>query len=263
MAELQESDYGLGRDYTHGSPHLAHASLRTTIETELRELVTEILLAKGFCRVVEVGAGHGVFTSTLRDAGATVTVTEMSGPSANVLRTRFGNDQGVRVVHDPSAELAAQEVAGGCDLVVFVSVLHHIPDYFDTVDRLVKLLDHGGAFYSTQDPIWYADRTWLGRKSSRFAYLLWRVRQGEFRRGFSTLRRRRKGVYDDTNPSDMVEYHVVRNGVNQNALVASLEPFFEEVTLRTFWTTQGPWLQRLGARLGLRSDFMLAARRRK
>jgi hypothetical protein len=61
----------------------------------------------------------------------------------------------------------------------------------------------------------------------------------------------------------MVEYHVVRNGVDQDALVALLEPLFTDVRLRTYWSTQSKLLQRVGERTRWRSDFSIVATGRK
>ena len=137
MAELQEADYGEARDYTLGSPHLAHSVLRTRIEHELTGLVGEQVERTGACRVLEVGAGHGTFTACLVAAGATVTVTEMSEPSAQVLAAKFRHQPAVTVVHDPDGSAVDSVVAAGCDLLVFISVLHHIPDYVGVVTGLV------------------------------------------------------------------------------------------------------------------------------
>lgn len=96
----QDTAYPTGHDYSKGSPHLRHAELRTKIEQSLTDEVNRIRAEHGRCRVLEVGAGHGSFTATLRDAGAEVTVTDMSGASAAHLRTRFGSDPGVAVIKD-------------------------------------------------------------------------------------------------------------------------------------------------------------------
>src|SRR4051794_26288516 len=101
MSKLQETDYGAGRDYAYGSPHLTHPQLTARIEGQLRSLVGELVAVHGKCRVVEVGAGHGTFTETLLAAGATVAVTEMSAPSAAVLAEKFADDPACTVVHDP------------------------------------------------------------------------------------------------------------------------------------------------------------------
>ena len=61
----------------------------------------------------------------------------------------------------------------------------------------------------------------------------------------------------------MVEYHVVRQGVNQQALAAALASRFEEVEVTTYWSTQSALLQTWGQRLGLASTFGLTARGRR
>lgn len=262
MAELQEADYGEGRDYAYGSPHLTHAGLGRRIEAELHDLVTGIVAERGRCRVVEVGAGHGPMTAHMLAAGASVTVTEMSGPSARVLTAAYGERADVRVVHDPDGAQTPGLVAEGCDLLVFIGVLHHIPDYLTEVRRLIEVLPSGGAFYSTMDPTFYPTRPRSHHRAERASYLLWRVAQGNLKRGLATRWRRLRGVWDETLNSDMVEFHTVRQGVDQEALRALLTEHFEDVDVRIYWSTQGAAFQRLGERLGWTSTFGITARER-
>jgi SAM-dependent methyltransferase len=262
MAELQEIGYGEARNYTLGSPHLSHDQIRTNIERDLLLLVDEQFQRTGGCRVVEVGAGHGTFTACLAAAGATVTVTEMSEPSARVLNSKFRNQPAVKVIHDVDGTACLPAVEEGCDLLVFISVLHHIPDYLGVVADLADAVSPGGAFYSVQDPMWYPRRSRMDVAIDRGAYLAWRVAQGEVRRGLRTRWRRLRGVYDDTDPSDMIEYHVVRQGVDQDALASMLSSRFADVQLNTYWSTQSAMLQSLGERLGLTSTFGITARDR-
>ena len=259
MSTLQEAEYGAGRDYAHGSPHLTHRRLRERVESNLVDLVRDQIARHGRCLVLDVGAGHGTFAQALVAAGADVTVTEMSAPSADFLRTRFAGVPEVKVVHDPDAAYGPPLVEEGCELVVFISVLHHIPDYLATVRSLVERLPEGAAFYSTQDPLWYADRSRASLAASRASYLVWRVRQGDLRRGVSTTWRRLRGVHDPGNPADMVEYHVVRDGVDEKALGDLLRAFFADVRVTSYWATQSPALQRVGERARLRSDFSIRA----
>ncbi len=261
MATLQQCAHGEGHDYAAGSPHIRHHALRSTIVTTLQELVGEVLDARGACSVLEIGAGHGTFTDHLVAMGAQVVVTEMSAPSARLLQERFRHNDDVRVILDQEGGSAG--LGEPVDVVVCLSVLHHIPDYLSAVHSYVERIAPGGAFISFQDPLWYARRSRLSRRVERVAYLMWRLTQGEFRRGLATVGRRLRGDLDETNISDMVEYHVVRAGVDEEALQALLRPHFAAVQLVTYWSTQADWTQALGSRFGPATTFGLIARKRR
>lgn len=260
MAELQEADYGAGRDYAYGSPHLTHPQLTARIEGQLRDLVRGLTAQHGRCRVVEVGAGHGTFTEVLLAAGASVAVTEMSAPSAAVLAEMFAGNANCTVVHDPDGTAAGDLVAAGCEALVYVSVLHHIPDYLAAVAELVAEMPPGSAFYSTMDPTWYPSRSRVSHVAEQGSYLAWRVAQGNLRRGLVTRWRRLRHGYVETEPSDMVEFHTVRQGVDQQALAALLSTHFAEVAVDEFWSTQGSLFQRLGERTSMTCTFGITAR---
>lgn len=263
MAALQEVEYGADRDYTYGSPHLSHKQLRERIENDLAKLVRGISAATGRkCHVLEVGAGHGTFTEVLAKAGAKVTVTEMSEPSVKVLARKFAGID-VEIVYDPEGSEAERVAESGCDLVVFISVLHHIPDYLAAVGTLTERLAPGGAFYCVQDPMWYPSRSKFDLGVDHGAYMLWRLGQGNVKRGLRTRVRRLRGVYDETEPADMVEYHVVRQGVDQRALALLLSERFEKVETWLYWSTQSAILQWLGERMGWKSTFGLRATGRR
>lgn len=263
MAELQESDYGSGRDYAYGSPHLTHPQLTARIEGQLTDLVGGLLERHEQCRVVEVGAGHGTFTEVLLAAGASVAVTEMSAPSAAVLAERFADEPRVTVVHDPDGTAARELVAAGCEALVYVSVLHHIPDYLAAVDELTALMAPGSAFYSTMDPTWYPARSRATHLAEQGSYLAWRIAQGNLKRGLVTRWRRLRRGYVETEPSDMVEFHTVRQGVDQRALARLLGTRFDDVEVDEFWSTQGSLFQRLGERTSLRCTFGITARQHR
>ncbi|MCL6733474.1 class I SAM-dependent methyltransferase [Streptomyces neyagawaensis] len=261
MGELQEREHGVGHDYAKGSPHIRHHTVRDRLIGDLHALVHEVIDRNGQCRVVELGAGHGTFTDHLLAAGAQITVTEMSEPSAHLLRHRFQHNPNVTVIHDKDGTAAC--TAGPFDAVVCISVLHHIPDYLTTVKQLVENTVPGGAFFSAQDPLWYPRRSPLSLGLDRGAYFLWRLGQGHLRRGIATRLRRIRGVYDDMNEADMVEYHVVRNGVDEEALQGLLAPAFAKLEVQRYWSTQSGFMQAVGERVCPPSTFSLVARERR
>lgn len=259
MSDLQESEYGAARDYTVGSPHLQHAPTRLRIENDLRELVAATLQRQATCRVLEVGAGHGTFTRTLVTAGAEVTVTEMSEPSARYLETIMAGAP-VEVILDRQGTSALDVVTEReIDVLVFVSVLHHIPDYLGLIRQLVSELPRGASFYCAQDPLWYPSRSRWSRAREQVAYFGWRMGQGGYKRGLATRWRRLRGHYDEGSPADMVEYHVVRKGVDQAALARFLRTQFEDVRIHTYWSTQSRVWQAIGDRRGWASTFGITA----
>jgi SAM-dependent methyltransferase len=258
MRELQESAHSVGHDYRAGSPHLLHWRLYRRLLSEL-QVVLELLRRRGLpWSVLDIGAGHGSFTEPLLAYGCTVTATEMSAPSLAVLRERYQSNDRFTVVLDEHGSL--QSVGESkFSLVLFASVLHHIPDYEAAVTAAATRLHRGGAIVSFQDPLWYPTLKATHRRLSQGTYLWWRLGQGSYLRGLTTRLRRIRGVYDVRNPSDMVEYHVVRQGVDQRRVSQVLSPLFRRVDTFTYWSTQSSLGQRLGEALKAENTFGVVA----
>lgn len=262
MRNVQEQGHPEGHDYVRGSPHLRHEALRARISHSLTGITASIHRVKGQCRVLEVGAGHGVFTESLLESGATVVVTEMSAPSATHLKQLYGDEARVEVVHDPTGKWLTQS-GSIFDAVVCISVLHHIPDYLGFLGAAFRQIEPGGAFVSWQDPLYYPRQSRMNLGAERVAYFSWRLAQGQLGRGFSTRLRRLRGHLDEHNPADMVEYHVVRDGVDEMAILSLGKRFFESTEMITYWSTQSAGLHRLGQRLDLKSTFGMAFTQRR
>jgi SAM-dependent methyltransferase len=259
--ELQDRGHGADHDYVAGSPHLVHAGLRNRITEQIRLAVDRSFARNGGCRVLEIGAGHGAFTEFAAAAGAHVTVTEMSASTASGLAQHFVNNDRIRVIHDPDGESALRD--GHCyDVILCISVLHHIPDYLGCVKRLTDVVAPGGDLISFQDPLRYSRRSRLNMSAQWGAYFAWRMFQGDVVRGLRTRGRHLRGIRDERLESDM-ECHVVRQGVDELALQGLLQEAFDSVALCTYWSTQSPALQELGDTLGLRSTFGVVATGRR
>lgn len=258
VVAAQDTGHGTAHDYEKGSPHLRHRSLRTMLEARLRGLVAGRRASTGGCDVLEVGGGHGTFTRCLLDAGAHVTVTETSAASAARLRSELGSTGRVEILHDTTGEdvLATDRQ---WDLAVMTAVLHHIPDYLSFLDRLVPLVAPGGSLFTAADPLHYPDMPARDHWADRGAYLAWRLFQGDYARGLATRVRRLRGIHDDTEPSDLVEYHVVRDGVDETAVARLLDDHFGEVEVFRYWASQAPLFQRLGGATSMRTDFGVVA----
>lgn len=256
MTNFQELHYDESADYRYGSPHLRHWHLYDRLTGIVTDAIDQLASAGIPLTVLEVGAGHGGYTAPLLAAGASVTAVEMSEPSVRALQHRFGHNDKFRARHSPDGSLRGAD--GGYGLGLAVSVLHHIPDYLPFVDALARAVVPGGSLITLQDPLWYPRRP-LVHRIDRAAHLSWRIAQGDLRRGFATQLRRLRNQYDETNISDMVEYHFVRQGVDERALTDLLQPMFDHVKIVSYWSSQLALVQRVGERAGIHNTFGVIA----
>jgi SAM-dependent methyltransferase len=257
MAELQELVYDGRYDYA-GDPHLAHPELRSWI-VDLVSAVTHRVASRDLPpRVLEIGAGDGGLTEALLARGFDVTATEVSSRAIKRLEDSFGGNPNFKAVHDPVGD--ASVVDGRFSVVVCASVLHHMPDYLSFVRTVTaRHLSTGGGFVSVQDPLRYDRMPSIAHKFDRGAYLIWRLGRGHRWSGLISLKNRLTGRLDPSRPGDMVEYHVVRNGVDEDALWETLKKSFRELRLLPYWSNQSRLAQRFGRRLGLVNQFALVA----
>jgi SAM-dependent methyltransferase len=256
MANLQKLHSLSSSNYRKGSPHLSHLELHDRLVEVLRGTVQR-LSGQGLpLRVLEIGAGHGGFTEPALAMGCDVTAVDMSRPSVDELRRRFGTNPRFESVYNPDATL--RDVDDDYTLLMLVSVIHHIPDYISFLRDASRRISPGGALLTLQDPLWYP-RHRTSHEAERMSYFAWRLAQGNAIGGLKTRLRRIRGVFDETNPSDMVEYHVVRNGVDEQMVLSFAREAFSEATLIPYWSSHLGVAQHLGDRLGLNSSFGIVA----
>jgi SAM-dependent methyltransferase len=245
--------------YLKGAPHLRHPSLRRIYEREAEKCLRRAGGKTGAVTVLELGAGSGL--ASWPWFGGRVRLTAVDGSAEMLARLRErGREHGLDV------EVLAEDVlefAGGCrrrfDVVTHVSMLHHLPDYLALLGRSVELVAPGGCLLTFQDPLRYDTVPRGHRLAERAAYFAWRLGRGSYGRGLRTRWRRLRRVYSAAEPADFEEYHVVRGGVDADAITRLLRPEFEEVRLVEYWSTYSPLLQALGEAAGLRSSFGVVA----
>jgi len=260
IQELQELAYGTGYDYHSGAPHLKHPQLYGWFCHLLREDLRHVAELHLPMTVLEVGAGDGAFVEPLLAAGASVTGTEMSRSSIDALRSRFATNASFEAVFDPDGSLSALGDRRFA-IILYASVLHHIPDYLNALANASdRHLLPGGTLVSLQDPLWYPSLHRGVRAASEAMYLSWRLTRGDFLRGLASRARRIRNDRRPDEPGDMVEYHVVRDGVDQEAIERLLKPRFRHVGVTGYWSTHASVWQSLGERLGMRNTFAVHAR---
>jgi 2-polyprenyl-3-methyl-5-hydroxy-6-metoxy-1,4-benzoquinol methylase len=254
---FQDEFYSAATDYRHGSPHLTHLPLYNKLVKVIDQQL-QLLVDRGIpMHVVEIGAGHGAFTEPMLAVGSRVTALEMAHASVETLSSRFGKNPLFTSVHSQDGSMTS--LGRDYSMAAFVSVLHHIPDYVGALRDAVGRIRPGGALIALHEPLWYPRASKLALYVNKIGYFSWRARQGAILRGIATQARRLRGEYDQSNPSDMVEYHVVRQGVDEESIVQLLTSNFESVKLIKYWSNQSSLAQRFGERLSLENTFGLVA----
>lgn len=240
------------------SPHLAQRSLRGRLLRLLRSSIVAASDAGLGLRALEIGAGHGGYTEQLLAAGCEVTVVDMSRRAVGRTQATFGHNERLTAVHDRDATLAA--VNDRYSLVLCLSVLHHVPDYIDFLDRVTKRLVPGGTLLTLQDPLWYPRVGRLTYLVDRSAYLLWRIAQGNVREGVQAMCRRIGGTHPQAkHDDDIVYFHVVRQGVDEQAVSSFLLEAFDEVEVLSYWSNHLAAVGPLAERAGLANTFAVRA----
>ena len=143
--------------------------------------------------------------------------------------------------------------------------LHHLPDYLGVIREAVDRLSPAGQFLSFQDPLRYDTVGRFTRAFDELSYLTWRVFQGDLWGGLKRRLRRSRGVLDDSplaaSVYDYAEYHVIRGGVDQDAIEAMLTTAGFECEVIRYFSTQSRVFQPIGEFLGVKNTFGILARR--
>jgi ubiquinone/menaquinone biosynthesis C-methylase UbiE len=240
----------------NGAPHLKHSVLSSMISKELHALTR-----RGSW--LDIGAGHGDFASISAAAGMDVVLTDMSATSRGILASRYSSFANV-TIREATDSHNGLKPGERFDVISMISVIHHIPRYQEFIEDLVRNhLKLQGDLVIFQDPLYYPRVGIITNLASKIAYFSWRIMKGNIGRGISTMLRRIRGKYDEDNPSDMIEYHVVRKGVDEEAVLRTLRQQFEDVTLFKYWSTQGAFQQFVGSRLGFKNTFGIRAINRR
>jgi SAM-dependent methyltransferase len=147
------------------------------------------------------------------------------------------------------------------DIVSALSLLHHIPDYMSLVRQAIARLSPHGQFFSFQDPLRYDTVGAFTNAFSEISYLSWRVFKGDIWGGFTRRVRRSRGVYLPDCLYDNAEYHVTRNGVDQDALCNLSEKLGCSCTIVRYFSTQSGFFQPVGSALKLENTFAVIAQK--
>jgi SAM-dependent methyltransferase len=260
VARSNAEFYGTrGHDHA-GAPHLRHRSIRGSFQRMVWEVCS--LSSKAMPTVLDLGAGEGFASLLFLKRGARVIAVDVSAELLDRLRARCEPYSSSLRVHCGDVESVLQSVApGSVDIVVATSFLHHIPDYIALIRQCLPLIGPHGQFVSFQDPMKYESLSRAEYLFSRFAYFSWRIHQDDLLAGAKRYLRRRRGILLDNCPQDMVEYHVVRGGVDQGAIAEALVRAGFSCRVIAYFSTQSTLLQPVGSLLGVKNTFGIVAQR--
>jgi len=251
------------RRYVNGAPHLKHESIAKSYRSLVERSLGQIPKEPSAVDVLELGAGNGLASIPWFERKAQLTAVDSSQLMLQDLG-RKAAAYGIKprlIVDDVMNYL--DTTSDSFDIVTHVSMIHHVPDYLRLLSRSSTRVRAGGCLLTFQDPLRYDHMPKFHRFFDRASYFAWRAGQGNLKRGVKTRLRRLRRVYSPSEVVDFDEYHVVRNGVDSEAIVKLLQESFDRVEAIAYWSTYSRAMQAIGERLQLKSSFGILASGRK
>lgn len=242
------------------APHIKHASIRQLYSKLINQVYKHSKKFSAIPQVLDLGAGAGSVTLPFLELGARVVAVDISRTQLDALQNKcklFADKLELRC-EDISETLKKKDQK--FDIVVANSFLHHIPDYSSLITDALDLLTPNGQFFSFQDPLRYDTVDKFTKTFSNLAYISWRIFKGDVLGGIKRRLRRSRGIYLIDSLHDNVEYHVVRNGVDQNAIASLLMKAGFDCNIVPYFSTHSSFFQILGNTLGLKNTFAIIAR---
>jgi len=250
------------KNYLNDAPHLNHLVLRQLYQKLLVGVFDFASKHSTSPKVLDLGAGEGTATLPFLELGARVTAVDSSISQLNVLRDKCERFHGNLEVYCGDITEKLRNNRDTYDIIVCSSFLHHVPDYIGMIREAATLLPLHGQFFSFQDPLRYDSVGKFTMMFTSFAYFSWRILQGDVLAGIRRRCRRNRGVYLADSIYDNSDYHVTRNGVDQNAIRRFLTEQGFNCDIISYFSTQSLFFQSFGEMLGLRNTFAVVAQRR-
>jgi len=125
-------------------------------------------------KALDFGAGTGNLTGKLLQMGYHVTALDISAEMCKILEKKYKKylgSQKLVVVNSPIEDVRFDQ--GDFDLIACYSVLHHLPDYVDIVQRFSGFLRKGGVMYLDHEgsPFYWMREATLAARMVKSAYI--------------------------------------------------------------------------------------------
>lgn len=138
---------------------LSNSYEQNRLKTRLNTIINAIKKKK--IQLLDVGAGTGnlcnIITKLPTDSTFEITALDISKEMQEVMNEKFKDTKIEYVLSDADSYL--QENSSTFDLITISSVLHHLPDYEQTLASLSKHLNPGGVIYATHEPLNLSEQT--------------------------------------------------------------------------------------------------------
>jgi SAM-dependent methyltransferase len=247
--------------YIDGAPHIKHAGLRDLYASQVLKVFEKASQHASEPLVLDLGAGEGSVTMPFLELGCRVIAVDIAQGQLRRLAERCASYESRLELLCQDLMITLEDESKSYDVIVANSLLHHIPDYLALIRLALNRLQKQGQFFSFQDPMRYSTLPRSTRLMGTVSYLVWRLRKGDVRGGFQRWLRRRRGVYLADLAADNAEYHVVRDGVDQDAIKKLCRNQGCEAEILEYFSTQNAFMLRLGRTSGLCNTFSLIAKR--
>ncbi|HZW23952.1 MAG TPA: class I SAM-dependent methyltransferase [Gallionella sp.] len=261
LANQSSYDAEATRRYIEGAPHIKHAELRKLFDQLVVRVFDEARKRAATPMVLDLGAGEGSATLPFLELGAKVVAVDVSASQLDALKGKCGNFASMLEVQCRDVNLSLQDKSRTFDIVVANSFLHHVPDYLGMIRAASTLLKPGGQFFSFQEPLRYDSVGKLDRAFSSLAYFSWRIFRADAIGGMQRRMRRARGIYLEDSEADNAEYHITRNGVDQEAIRALFDEMGGQCDIVPYFSTQSSLFQPVGSMLGVKNTFAVIARK--
>jgi SAM-dependent methyltransferase len=245
--------------YAAGAPHLMHEPIMGSLCAMIKRAIDACPGPE--IKVLDLGAGEGSVTRLWLSYNTKITAVDVSSAMLAELQSKCG----VQSSRLRCVSMGVDEYLAKCDerfdIVSCISFLHHVPDYLQLIRLSLPLLTSSGVLLTFADPIRYDTLRPVERLFEQVAYSAWRLGRPDVLGGIQRRLHRKRGIYLDNSAYDNAEYHVTRNGVDQDAIIHILQSNEMLVELIRYWSTQSQLFQRIGSSLRFESNFAIFARK--
>lgn len=263
LANVSAYDEKATREYLNGSPHHKHDLLRKLYAKLVVQVFDGAKEHTNTPKILDLGAGEGSVTLTFLELGGKVVAVDISNSQLDALKIKCDHFGDMLEVRCEDINVTLKDKSEKYDIIIINSFLHHVPDYIGMIREVVEVLSPHGQFFSFQDPLRYDTNGIITATFCKLAYFCWRVFQGDLIGGLKRRIRRGRGIYLEGSVHDNAEYHVTRNGLDQEAIRGLFREQDFDCNIISYFSTQSRLFQHIGTLLGMTNTFAIIAKKKQ